>query len=127
MRKIRVKDSVECVWWLSKEPFPKANNQEVLQPYSPDMIRLLRRGYRAKERPSGHKITHKFTDKGGSIPANMIERGNNESNSDYIRLCGERGLKPHPARFPAASRLRPISRASAAASALESARELVST
>jgi site-specific DNA-methyltransferase (cytosine-N4-specific) len=66
------------------------------------MKRLLVRGYRAKERPSSHKITNKFTDKGGSIPSNMIERGNNESNSDYIRLCGERGLKPHPARFPAA-------------------------
>jgi site-specific DNA-methyltransferase (cytosine-N4-specific) len=102
VRRMRVKDSVEYVFWLSKEPLPKADNRKVLVEYSPDMKRLLVRGYRAKERPSGHKITNKFTDKGGSIPSNMIERGNNESNSDYIRLCGERGLKPHPARFPAA-------------------------
>jgi len=102
VRRMRIKDSVEYVFWLSKEPLPKADNRKVLAEYSPDMKRLLVRGYRAKERPSGHKITNKFTDKGGSIPSNVIERGNNESNSDYIRLCGERSLKPHPARFPAA-------------------------
>jgi DNA modification methylase len=102
VRRMRIKDSVEYVFWLSKEPLPKADNRRVLGEYSADMKRLLVRGYRAKERPSGHKITNKFTDKGGSIPSNVIERGNNESNSEYIRLCGERGLKPHPARFPAA-------------------------
>src|SRR6266496_5292842 len=102
VRRMRIKDSVEYVFWLSKEPLPKADNRRVLAEYSPDMRRLLVKGYRAKERPSGHKITNKFTDKGGSIPSNVIERGNNESNSDYIRLCGERQLKPHPARFPAA-------------------------
>ncbi len=102
VRRMRVKDSVEYVFWLSKEPTPKADNRRVLAEYSPDMRRLLVKGYRAKERPSGHKITNKFADKGGSIPSNLIERGNNESNSDYIRLCSERQLKPHPARFPAA-------------------------
>jgi hypothetical protein len=56
VRRIRVKDSVEYIWWFSKDPFPKANNQEVLQPYSPDMLRLLQRGYRAKVRPSGHNL-----------------------------------------------------------------------
>jgi site-specific DNA-methyltransferase (cytosine-N4-specific) len=102
VRRMRIKDSVEYVFWLSKEALPKADNRKVLIEYSQDMKRLLVRGYRAKERPSGHKITNKFKDKGGSIPSNMIERGNNESNSNYIRLCAERGLKPHPARFPAA-------------------------
>ena len=102
VRRMRIKDSVEYVFWLSKGPVPKADNRKVLTEYSADMKRLLVRGYRAKLRPSGHKITQKFKDKGGAIPSNMIERGNNESNSDYIRLCGERGLKPHPARFPAA-------------------------
>jgi hypothetical protein len=32
------------------------------------MKQQLKRGYRAKERPSGHKITHKFTKQGGAIP-----------------------------------------------------------
>ena len=103
VRRIRVKDSVEYIWWLSKTPWPKANNRNVLIPYSPDMVRLLKNGYRAKTRPSGHNITKKFqVDRGGAIPANLIERGNNESNSDYIKACGSAGLKIHPARFPSA-------------------------
>jgi len=103
VRRQRVKDSVEYVWWLSKTPWPKANNRNVLAPYSADMERLIKKGYRAKTRPSGHNITHKFqADRGGSIPANLIERGNNESNSDYIRACQAAGLKVHPARFPSA-------------------------
>lgn len=102
VRRVRVKDSVEYVWWFSKTPNPKADNRKVLSKYSDDMKRLLLRGYRAKERPSGHKITNKFTDQGGSIPSNLLERGNNESNSDYIRLSDHHGMKVHPARFPAA-------------------------
>jgi len=103
VRRIRIKDSVEYVWWLSKTEHPKADNRQVLEEYSDDMLRLLRRGYKAKKRPSGHNITHKFSrDQGGSIPANLLERGNNESNSEYIKLCDRYGQKAHPARFPAA-------------------------
>ncbi|MGH8660072.1 MAG: DNA-methyltransferase [Gammaproteobacteria bacterium] len=103
VRRQRIKDSVEYVWWLSKTPWPKADNRNVLVPYSPDMERLIKRGYRPKARPSGHNITHKFrADRGGSIPANVIERGNNESNSEYIKACRTAGVKVHPARFPAA-------------------------
>ncbi len=103
VRRLRIKDSVEYVWWLSKTESPKADNRKVLVPYSKDMKRLIERGYRPKRRPSGHNITDGFnTNHGGSIPGNVIECGNNESNSEYIRLCAENGLKPHPARFPAA-------------------------
>jgi DNA modification methylase len=100
VRKLRVKDAVECLWWLSKSPWPKANNQNVLQEYSPDMQRLLERGYRAKKRPSGHVITKKFKDNGGSIPPNLITCGNNDANGLYLSRCTESGIKPHPARFP---------------------------
>jgi site-specific DNA-methyltransferase (cytosine-N4-specific) len=103
VRRQRVKDAVEYIWWLSKTPFPKANNRNVLNEYSADMKRLLKRGYKPKQRPSGHIITAKFgQDHGGSIPSSLIERGNNESNSDYIRACAEAGYKAHPARFPRA-------------------------
>ena len=44
VRRIRVKDSVETVWWLSKTEHPKANNRNVLKPYSKDMQRLLTNG-----------------------------------------------------------------------------------
>lgn len=101
VRRIRIKDSVEYVWWLSKTPYPKADNSNVLTPYSPDMHRILARGYKAKTRPSGHKITANFKDRGGAIPPNLIESGNNESNSQYLKACEQHGIKPHPARFPA--------------------------
>jgi site-specific DNA-methyltransferase (cytosine-N4-specific) len=102
VRRVRIKDSVEYVWWLSKTPSPKADNKRVLTEYSPDMRRLLERGYKAKLRPSGHNITAKFVDRGGAIATNVIEHGNNESNSEYIRNCQRYGIKPHPARYPAA-------------------------
>jgi DNA modification methylase len=103
VRRCRVKDSVEYVWWFSKSPFPSADNRAVLVPYSDDMKRLLVKGYKSKKRPSGHNITDKFKNNhGGSIPSNLIARGNNESNSDYVKACARLGVKVHPARFPAA-------------------------
>jgi site-specific DNA-methyltransferase (cytosine-N4-specific) len=60
IRRIRVKDSVNVVWWLSKTPHPKADNRKVLKPYSQSMKQLLKNGYKAKIRPSGHDISDKF-------------------------------------------------------------------
>lgn len=102
VQRIRVKDSVEYIFWLSPTRVPKADNGKVLQPYSEDMKRLIRRGIARTKRPSGHNITTKFSlDRGGSIPSNLIQCGNNESNSEYIRLSKAHGKKIHPARFPA--------------------------
>lgn len=103
VRRIRVKSSVDLVLWLSKTPNPKADNRRVLRPYSRDMLRLIDKGYKAKERPSGHNITGKFQkDLGGSIPPNLLECGNNDSNSAYMKGCQAAGLPVHPARFPRA-------------------------
>jgi hypothetical protein len=44
VRRIRLRDSVEYVWWLSKTPWPKASNMGVLKEYSEDVIRLNRNG-----------------------------------------------------------------------------------
>lgn len=100
VRRIRVKDAVECLWWLAKTPNPKADNRRILAPYSEDMKRLLKRGYRAKTRPSGHHITHKFTEQEGAIPPNVLILGNNDANGYYLKRCAEKKMKPHPARFP---------------------------
>ena len=103
VRRIRVKDSVNVVWWLSKTENPKADNRKVLKPYSESMKQLLKNGYKSKLRPSGHDISTKFQkDNSGAIPANLIEVANTDSNSAYFRKCKEAGTKPHPARFPAA-------------------------
>jgi len=103
VRRVRVKDAVNTVWWLSKTPWPRASNRRVLQPYSDSMKGLLTTGYRAKRRPSGHEISKNFArDNGAAIPPNLIALPNTESNSWYLRYCNENDIKPHPARFPAA-------------------------
>ncbi|MBL9122772.1 MAG: site-specific DNA-methyltransferase [Planctomycetaceae bacterium] len=102
VRRLRVKDSVEYIFWLSASKFPRADNSKVLQAYSKDMARLIKRGIKETKRPSGHNIKTTFAaDKGGSIPPNLIECGNNESNSRYIKESKRNGQKVHPARFPA--------------------------
>lgn len=102
VRRIRVKDAVNCVWWLSPTPWPRASNRRVLIPYSDSMRRLVDRGGGgAGNRPSGHAVGDFAADNGASIPPNLIAFPNTESNSAYIRYCKDRGIKPHPARFPA--------------------------
>jgi len=101
VRRIRVKDAVNCIWWLSKTPWPKASNRRVLIPYSGSMKNLLKNGYSAGKRPSGHDISKKFAvDNNAAIPPNLIAVPNTESNSHYLRYCKEQGLPQHPARFP---------------------------
>lgn len=102
VRRIRVEDSVEYIYWLGKTTNPKADNTKVLQRYSEDMLRLIRRGVTKTVRPSGHNIKETFAqDRGGSIPGNLIACGNNESNSNYLSLLKKQKRKIHPARFPA--------------------------
>jgi site-specific DNA-methyltransferase (cytosine-N4-specific) len=115
VRRVRVKDAVNMVWWFGKTDSPKADNRRVLQPYSESMKTLLKKGYKAQKRPSGHDISKKFAqDNGGaippnvfvgsedpaSLPTNFLTFANTESNSHYLRLCRENGIKPHPARYP---------------------------
>jgi site-specific DNA-methyltransferase (cytosine-N4-specific) len=101
IRRIRVKDAVNCVWWLSKTPYPKASNRRVLQPYSKSQLDLFKNGYDAKKRPSGHDISEKFGNKNkGSIPPNMLAIANTSSNSVYQQYCRENDITEHPARYP---------------------------
>jgi site-specific DNA-methyltransferase (cytosine-N4-specific) len=119
IRRIRVKDAVNTIWWLSPSTNPKASNRRVLKPYSESQHALMKNGYKAKLRPSEHQISTKFnTDNGGAIPSNIIKdeeiaddiggvapvniiaASNTSSNDIYQRRCREEGIKPHPARFP---------------------------
>lgn len=101
VRRIRVKDAVNLIWWFGKTEYPKADNRKVLQPYSESMKNLIRNGYRAKKRPSGHDISEHFgKDNGGAIPPNVLTIANTESNSRYLRRCRDLGIKAHPARYP---------------------------
>jgi site-specific DNA-methyltransferase (cytosine-N4-specific) len=104
-RKLRVKDAVNTVWWLSKTEWPKADITKVLAPYSNRMKKLLENPaayYTPKLRPSGHDIGAAFgKDNGGAIPPNLLQFPNSESNGQYLSGCKAVGEKQHPARFPA--------------------------
>jgi site-specific DNA-methyltransferase (cytosine-N4-specific) len=103
-RKIRVKDSVNTIWWFGKTDTPKADVRKVLAPYSERMKKLIQDPdsfYKPKKRPSGHDISANFgKDNGGAIPSNLLTIPNTDSNSSYLWLCKELGLQRHPARFP---------------------------
>ncbi len=103
IRRTRVKDAVNTLWWLSKTETPRADNRRVLRPYSPSMRRLLRDGYQTAKRPSQHDIGPHFRrDNGGAIPPNLLQVPNTRSSDEYFRRCRAAGLPIHPARFPAA-------------------------
>jgi DNA modification methylase len=104
-RKLRAKDSVDTVWWLSKSAWPKADVTKVLAPYSERMKKLIQDPaafYKPAKRPSGHDIADTFgKDNGGAIPPNLLQIPNTESNGRYLRACKVVGAQQHPARFPA--------------------------
>lgn len=101
VKRIRVKDAVDTVWWLSKSENPKADNRRVLQAYGEDQRKLIQGRVKETVRPSGHSITHNFSkNNGGSIPSNWLVIPNTNSNSYYMRQCRSLGESPHPARFP---------------------------
>lgn len=105
-RKMRAKDSVNTVWWLSKTVWPKADVSKVLTPYSERMKKLLsdpESYYKPRVRPSGHDIGTGFgKDNGGAIPSNLLHIPNSESNGQYAKWCKIAGTEMHPARFPEA-------------------------
>lgn len=124
VRRERVKDAVNTVWWLSLDEHPKADNRRVLKPYSEAQKKLMKNGYTPKVRPSEHVISDKFgKDNQGAIPptllngmddddekigeevvvpVNVVSAPNTSSNDQYLRLCRKYEIEPHPARFPKA-------------------------
>jgi len=102
----RLKDAVDQIFWLSKTPYPKADNRKVLKEYSNAMKELLsdRNYYKPNvSRPSEHRISDKFYNShNGAIHPNFFQYSNTDSQSKYIRLCRKYGIKPNPARYPIA-------------------------
>lgn len=102
-RRIRVKDSFTRIWWLSKTPYPKANNHNIKEEYSKQMLKLLKSGkYNSGKRPSEYSIGEESfaRDNGGAIPSNVLIASNTSSNDDYIRYCKDKQIVIHPARMP---------------------------
>lgn len=100
IERIRVKDAINPIWWLSKTERPKASNKRVLKPYSDSTEQMFDQGYNKGERPSGHTASDKWGERGeGAIPPNVIIAANTRSTSKYLENCKEYGLEVHPARF----------------------------
>ena len=103
IQRIRCKDAVNHVFWLSKTPFPKAENKKILQPYAQVTRKRIAEGYEVKEgkKPSGHHVSRGlYKDNFGAISSNLLTISNAESNSKYLNKCRELALTIHPARFP---------------------------
>ena len=101
VRRLRAKDSINYLWWLSKTPQPKADNSRVQREYTRGMKRLIETGtYNRGRRPSGHVVREGFTrDRGGAIPPNLLCISNTGNDKAYVDACKEQGRKAHPARF----------------------------
>lgn len=71
-RQLRLRDSVHCLWWLSRTPWPKASPRRAAS------------GSSTQGRP------------------NLLSVPPADANPAYLAYCAAHGLKAHPARFPAA-------------------------
>lgn len=103
--RIRVKDSHTNIWWFGRTPRPKANNRNVLKPYTKSMEKLISTGqFNAGKRPSGHLISeeHFSKDNGGAIPGSTFILGNTQRDRSYDDWCNEKQIARHPARMPSA-------------------------
>ena len=101
IRRVRPKDAVNTIWWLSPSGWPKADNRRVAVPYSQSQIRRIADGEKPLVKPSGHATTVNLgNDNGAAIPPNLIALPHTESNSAYLAYCASEGIAPHPARFP---------------------------
>ncbi len=83
--RVRVKDSVNVIWWLSKTEHPKADNRKVLTPYSRDMELLLeRQTYNGGRRPGGAVVNPETWKRRhqGAIPSNTFQFAFDEERAD---------------------------------------------
>lgn len=102
VERIRLKDSYTHLWWMAATERPYADNRNVLKPYSPSMLKLLKTGkYNAGRRPSQHSIGKKsfLTNNSGAIPSNVLCFSNTGNGDPYQRYCREQELELHPARM----------------------------
>ena len=98
--RVRAKDAVNKIWWLSKSNNPKSDNRCVLQEYSKSMELTLARGTNTGTRASGHRVSDNFSiNNGGSIPPNFLALSNSISKDRYSDFCKENELVIHPARI----------------------------
>jgi len=103
VKRERITDSYTHIWWYSKSEHPKADNRNVLTPYTAAMKNLIKtKKYNHGERPSGHKIskTGFLSDNGGSIARSALIYANTGFDTSYRDWCEKKKVPQHPARMP---------------------------
>lgn len=103
VKRIRLKDSYTRLWWMSPVKYPKANNRNVLKPYSEAQQKLIKSGkFNSGRRPSEYVISEASfaKDNGGAISASVLSISNTRSNDSYQSYCRENNIEFHPARMP---------------------------
>ena len=97
IKRTRVKDAVNPIWWLSKCEHPQPASVEAVQQVdAPAAAGRVRRGHAAeptRDRPA------LWRDNGGAIPPNLMSV-EHAVERVYLRRCKAAGVAPHPARFP---------------------------
>ena len=103
--RIRCARATETFYWWSPTPYPKANNREVLQPYSNRFLQTLAAGGEIRAREGGARQSYpglRFRqNNGGRIPLNFTFAGHEGATSAYSRYCAANGLPRHPALMSA--------------------------
>ena len=107
VRRVRVKDGIEAIWWLSKTPHPRADNRAVLWPYS-DSYRQRLANPRRDTRlcPSGHPTELRtLSDRGGAIPpqpdSRSAQRQQQPNTSSTVASKVSNRIRPgFPRRLP---------------------------
>jgi DNA modification methylase len=103
-KRVRLNSSHEHLLWLSKSPFPKADNKNVLEPYKNlKAMQAMQNRVIGKAGPNGHlssknafKTIHE-----GRIPHSVMEYANASSTDGaFAKECRLRNLEIHPARMP---------------------------
>lgn len=76
VERIRLVDSFNYAWWLSKTDFPKCDNIKITKFYE-DINQDIKK----------------------VLPYNVISSINTTSNSSFLRNCKKNNIQPHPARM----------------------------
>lgn len=107
VRRIRIKEAVESLFWFSPTPWPKSSNTRVLQPFSESWQSLMnnlpraRRMPMATTTPSSHRFHwQKVNNTRAAIPPNLLIVPNSSRSRAYADYCRRRGYPRHPATFP---------------------------
>lgn len=92
IRKIRPKDVIDNVWWLTKDPDKcQSDCTKVLVPYSKSMRKYFRTHKKDKDAWKRYD---------GALPTNLLEIPNTNNRSQYHLACRSLFLKGQPSLMP---------------------------